>query len=49
MIKRRLISLGLALAIILALLPDQTFAAGTGKPADTENPFQDVRQDSWYL
>ena len=46
--KRRLASLLLAAAIILTLLPAQALAAGTAAPADAANPFQDVRQDSWY-
>ena len=46
--KRRLASLLLAAAIILTLLPAQALAAGTAAPADAANPFQDVRQGSWY-
>lgn len=40
--KRRLMSLLLAFAMLLTLLPVQAFAA------DTANPFRDVEQDDWY-
>lgn len=46
--KRRFISMLLALSMIFTLLPAQAFAAGTSAPVDTVNPFEDVRQGSWY-
>lgn len=46
--KRRLTSLLLVLSMCLTLLPVQVFAAGTTKPVDTSNPFEDVKQGSWY-
>lgn len=46
--KRRLLSMLLVLATILTLLPVQALAAGIASPVDTANPFQDVKEDSWY-
>lgn len=46
--KRRIMSMLLVLAMVLTLLPVQAFAANTVKPVDTANPFEDVKQGSWY-
>lgn len=46
--KRRLLSILLALSLIFTLLPVQAIAAGTVKPVDTTNPFKDVEQGDWY-
>ena len=45
---KRSTSLLLVLAMCLTLLPVQAFAAGAAKPVDTANPFEDVKQGSWY-
>lgn len=46
--KRKLVSMLLAVSMIFTLLPAQAFAAGASAPVDTANPFEDVRQGSWY-
>lgn len=46
--KRKLVSLLLALSMVFSLLPIQAFAADKGKAVDTANPFEDVKQGSWY-